>query len=122
MHSTKQDQLDKQLMQASECGQTKKIAGLISAGADVNAKEEDGWTALHNAAWDGHAEACKILLSLGADANALDFEGDSALLFAARHSDAICKHLISAGADVNVSSNARVTPLHVAAMRGRTST
>ena len=44
-----------------------KVRSLIDAGADVNAADEDGDTALMNAAWNGHVETVKLLLEAGAD-------------------------------------------------------
>ena len=45
---------------------------LIEKGADVNAVEEDGWTALMIAAGNGHKEVCQLLIEKGADVNAVD--------------------------------------------------
>lgn len=52
---------------------------LIDAGADVNARNEDGITPLMNAAWFGCRESVKELLRLGADASLRDSKGRSAL-------------------------------------------
>lgn len=59
--------------------QIEVIRLLISAGADVNAKSNEGWTALIIAANSGCIEAIKLLLEAGADANAKDCWGDTAL-------------------------------------------
>ena len=36
---------------------------IIGGGGDVNAKDSDGMTLLHKAAWDCDVEKCKELLS-----------------------------------------------------------
>ena len=46
-------------------GNLRKVAELLSAGADVNASL-GGFTALCAAALRGHLEVCKLLLSKGA--------------------------------------------------------
>ena len=40
---------------------------LVSAGADINAINNDGWTPLIYAAREGHIEVVKFLVSVGAD-------------------------------------------------------
>jgi ankyrin repeat protein len=43
---------------------------LKSVGADIHAKDNDGWTPLHSASWNGHLEVVKYLKSVGADIHA----------------------------------------------------
>lgn len=43
------------------------VALLLGHGAEVNARRKDGMTALHGAAWRGHAAVARALLGAGAD-------------------------------------------------------
>ncbi len=52
---------------------------LIAAGADLNARQKDGKTALHYAAQYGPAEALRLLLAAGADATLRDANGQTPL-------------------------------------------
>jgi rhomboid protease GluP len=52
---------DKKLLKAAKRGETEKVKALIDAGADVNAKDEDGYSALMMAASEGHTEIVEIL-------------------------------------------------------------
>ena len=56
---------------------------LIDGGADVNAKTEDGSTALYQAAYRGYEAAVKLLIDGGADVNAKTKDGWTALYRAA---------------------------------------
>jgi hypothetical protein len=56
---------------------------LIGRGAMVNARANDGRTALHFAAQGGDAERAKVLLDHGAEIDAQDEDGDTPLMFAA---------------------------------------
>jgi ankyrin repeat protein len=53
---------------------------LLAKGADVNAKDGDGRTALMQAAREGDIEIARILLAAGADVNAQDRRGQTALV------------------------------------------
>lgn len=55
---------------------------LIKAGAKVNAKTDEGWTALMAAANSGSIEAVKLLLEAGANINHRDRDKDTALSLA----------------------------------------
>lgn len=52
---------------------------LIKAGADLNAANRSGCTALHIAAHKQPAVCVQILLSAGANPNCMDLYGDTAL-------------------------------------------
>ena len=43
---------------------------LKSVGADIHAKNNNGWTPLYSASYKGHLEVVKYLKSVGADINA----------------------------------------------------
>ena len=59
---------------ASE-GRSDVVRYLLAEGADVNARERLGETALTEAAYYGHAALAKELLSHGADINAIGTDG-----------------------------------------------
>ncbi|MCH7804350.1 MAG: ankyrin repeat domain-containing protein [Acidobacteria bacterium] len=56
--------INSQLIEAAKNGDTVSIKALLDAGADVNAKNEDGLTALWWAA--GHTEIVELLKKAGA--------------------------------------------------------
>jgi ankyrin repeat protein len=58
------------------------VKALIDKGADVNAKDKDGQTALMLAAGGGYTEIVKALIEKGADVNAKNNTGDTALSLA----------------------------------------
>ena len=108
------------LIQHAGKGELQKVKSLISAGADVNAKNDADRTPLHRAADNGHAVVVRVLIAEGADVNAKDDLDRTALYGAVwgGHLEVI-NALITAGAYVNAKEgNLGETPLHRAAKRG----
>jgi len=55
---------------------------LINAGADIDAQNKEGITALMNAVEEDNFEVIKVLLEAGADSNLKNKKGESALSLA----------------------------------------
>jgi hypothetical protein len=98
--------MEQGLMTAALLGHTEIVQLFLEKGADVNAKDNDGWTALMIAAEKGHSEIVQLLLEKGADVNAKDNDGVTALMFAAANGHTeIVQLLLEKGADVNAETN-----------------
>ena len=69
-------------MLAALCGKTEIVKSLLEAGANPNAEDKDGDTALIEAAKKCKTEVVKLLLEAGADIEAKDKEGKTALMWA----------------------------------------
>lgn len=84
------------------------LSQLCDAGADVDARDEFGFTALHLAAllWNG---AVSLLLCRGADVNARDEAGNTPLHLAALRG-ACVDALLAGGADPAARNRERLTP------------
>ena len=64
---------------------TKVIQVLIDRGADLNARQHGGWTALHGAAQSGSRDIVELLLAHGADPNLRAENNQAALDLALMH-------------------------------------
>lgn len=81
-----------------------KIQSLIESGANVNAKDKDGWTALMaGVRYTTNPEVVEVLINAGADINAKSNGGCTPLMLAAYNNSnsEVVKALINAGADIN---------------------
>ncbi|DBA00380.1 TPA: LOW QUALITY PROTEIN: hypothetical protein N0F65_000565, partial [Lagenidium giganteum] len=58
---------------------------LIQQGANVNQRDSDGFTALHEAAFYGYQDIARVLLRRGADKSFVSSEGTTALQLSVRH-------------------------------------
>jgi uncharacterized protein len=97
------------------------VRALLQNGADVNAAQGDGMTALHWAAGHGDVELANMLLYAGARVDAVTRNGNyTPLHLAGRAGNAqVVGPLLKAGADPNApTSSGGATPLHFAAAQG----
>ena len=84
-------------------GEVDRLRQLLDWGADINARNNKGVTALTNAISGGRVENVDLLLERGADVNAADDRGEGPVIAACRKGDlSLFKTLISRGANPRV--------------------
>lgn len=113
--------LEPSVVEAAMKGDVEGVRALLRTGADVNATQGDGMTALHWAAEHGNAELARVLVAAGANVRAVTRLGDYTPLHIAARGGAsgVVGALLEAGADVHARTSAGgVTPLHYAAAAG----
>ncbi len=109
--------MEKEFIRAAKKGDMSKLNELLASqpGLVETARDTDGSTALHCAAWKGNIEAVKALLAAGAPVNvhnANDHWGTTPLHAAAHaNNTAIAELLIAAGAEINAKDMNGQTPL-----------
>ncbi|XP_022232277.1 ankyrin repeat domain-containing protein 49 [Drosophila obscura] len=82
----------------------------------VNARDSDGYSPLHRAAYNNFVDIAKLLLQHKADPNARTDLGWTPLHSACKWNNAdVAQLLLQFGADVNAESEGKQTPLHIAA-------
>lgn len=102
---------------AAQAGDIAQVRALLQQGADVNAAQADGLTALHWAAMNNHGDIVDVLLYAGATVRPLTRVGGyTPLHLAARagHAEIVTK-LVAGGADPNGWTTTGVTAAHFAA-------
>jgi ankyrin repeat protein len=109
------------LLTAARRGDAATVRALIQRGADVNATEGDGATALHWASYRDDVASADALLRAGANVNAANDLGATPLWAASLNgSAAMVRRLLEAGADPNAKLLLGESPLMVAARSGHT--
>ena len=113
------------LICAAAAGKRENLKILLDAGANIEAKDKDGWTALMNAATEpekGHTECVKVLIAKGANLDERNNYGKTALMYAAggdyRVNTESTKVLLEAGADFTLKCKQQKTALMWARERG----
>ena len=109
---------DRALLDAAKRGDVTAVKAALKGGADVNAAQGDGLTALHMAAQEGNIEIVKLLVGAKANVEAKTRIGAYTPLHMAAGAGEtlVVRALLDAGASASaVTSTSGVTPLHLAA-------
>jgi ankyrin repeat protein len=101
------------LFLAIRAGDHAQVQKLLRAGADVNAADGDGTTALMHSVIESDGKMMALLLNSGAGINAKNALDSTALMYAAVNLEKT-RLLLDRGADVNVRSKSGATPMSVA--------
>ena len=112
--------MDAPVAEAAARGDLESVRTLLRDGADVNAAQGDGMTALHWAALQGNAEMVSVLVYAGANvASTTRLGAYTPLHLASRDGRAgAVTLLLEAGSDANATTTTGATPLHFAAAGG----
>ena len=103
------------LFRAADVSEAKR---LLAGGADVNERNRNGASPLHQAATDGRVEIIRLLLQHGARHDALDGLNNTPLHAAAENGRTqAALLLLEAGAKPNARAVGRQTPLHTLVSR-----
>ena len=91
---------------------------LIKYGADVDSRDNLGWTPLHRAAYCGHVDVLRQLLDNGADINATEWEDFTPLHLASVNNRVdVVQSLLEQGANVQIRNVYGRTPYQDALKR-----
>ncbi len=109
------------LFDAATMGRTDMIAPLLTAGADINAYDSRGFTALILAAYNGHIDTVNALIAAKADPCKPDVtQGNTAQMGVAfKGYDEIAARLLKTGCKVDARNHQGQTALMMAAMFDR---
>lgn len=113
--------LQELLFDAARMGRDDMIVPLLQAGAELEARDPRGFTALILASYNGHDAATAELIAAGADIDTPDeARGNTALMGVAfKGFTEIARRLIRAGAEIDRRNNAGQTALMMAALFGK---
>gem|GEM_PF-3905623 len=116
--------LDLQLIEAAGHGNLGLVGTLLEKGANVNAKDDHGMTALMAASRQGRVEVAQLLIDRDADVNARDSAGETALMYAASKGlFEVVKLLVENGAGLGVKGSGDLAKaMAVARKNGHTKT
>src|SRR5471030_3148334 len=96
-------ELNELVIPAARKGNLEVLQELITQKADLNKRDEKGYTPLIIACYNNQYAAAKLLLDAGADVNAADSGGNTAIMGVAfKGYPDIAKLLLANGADVNL--------------------
>jgi ankyrin repeat protein len=99
------------LICAASYGNNAIVKLLLKEGANINAKNWTGMSALARSIYDGRYETTKILLAHGADIESRDDSGNTPLILAAPRGLQVLRNLLDRGANANATNNNLETAL-----------
>ena len=102
---------------AADAGDVETVDSLLNQGLDINAQDDNGWTALHFAAQMNHANVIELLLSKMADPNLVDIHGNNPLWTAtmkARGDFRCVELLLMAGSNPSTKNKYGRSPIEIA--------
>ena len=108
------------VLDAAKRGDVESLKSELRAGADVNAAQGDGFTAIHWAAKTGNREVAEVLIAAGADIEATTRLGSHTPLHvaAAAGQAGVAEALLQAGAPADALTSTGAEPIHFAAAAG----
>ena len=109
-----------QLSLSKDADRAYYVQALLNApGVNIHAKDQDGFTALHWAAWSGMPHSVAMLAKAGLDINEKEANGYTPLMLAAmRGDDAVVKVLLQLGADTAAVNAESKTAAQLAEEKG----
>lgn len=112
-------ELNQQLIQAASRGETNRVQSLLEQGAQINAQDAQGRTAVMAATYGNHVESVQALLNAGADVNLRDGMLNNPFLYAGAEGYLdILKLAWAAGADTTITNRFGGTTIIPASERG----
>ena len=116
------EKIEKQMLcihLAAYFGLEESISALLDKNANVESRDQEGWTPLTWAAWKGHEAVVRLLLDKNADIESKAIDGWTPLLLAIMNGHkAIVKLLLDKNADIEFKAIYGWTPLLLAIRNG----
>ena len=120
-HENPRDAVDEfgrnKLHYAANNGDSMIVKKLIDEGIDIDAQDNNDWTALHFASQNNHFDTIDLLLENKANPNIHDNQGNGPLWIAAMNANGKCEgvfSLLKAKADPNHKNHHGRTPHYIA--------
>ncbi|XP_073518278.1 ankyrin repeat domain-containing protein 49 isoform X1 [Phyllobates terribilis] len=112
-----QDNPKELMLFAAENNRLATIQRILSVSPDlVNVTDEDDYTPLHRASYNGHLSIVRELIAKDANLCAVTLDGWTPLHSACKwNNPAVASFLLQHGADINAQTKGSLTPLHLAA-------
>jgi ankyrin repeat protein len=105
--------MTKNWQEATNSGDAERVGSLLDAGADINALDRHGQTALMSAAHKGHSEVVRLLARRGANLNhAAKYRLTATMLAVIADYPDVVRVLVDAGADLTLRGSPNTAPIY----------